>query len=92
MQRWIKCASVEISSSFKAMWIEKVRKFPAFEIKEGQNNLVLGSSIVHKLALDDTIPLIVQFMLIRDLPRRKNKKSEKFEGRFLFSRMAPLAF
>ena len=34
-------------SSSKGLWIEKVRDFNALEFEDGQNNLVLGSSIVH---------------------------------------------
>ena len=49
--------SVETSSSPKGLCNEKMRELPTFDFKEGQNNSILSSSIVHKLTLDDIIPL-----------------------------------
>ena len=59
---------MEISFSPKGLWIEKVRE-------EGQNILVLGSSIVHQLALNTTLPLDCATHAFVDLPHRKNYKN-----------------
>ena len=48
-----KTLSLETLSSSKVLWVEMLREFSAFDFEEGQNNLLLGNSIVHKLTLED---------------------------------------
>ena len=47
-----KTLSLETLSSSEVLWVEMLREFSAFDFKEGQNNLLLGNSIVHKLTLE----------------------------------------
>ena len=58
-----------------------MKEFPAFEIKEEQNNLILGSSNEPKITLHDTHSLDCAIHAYRASTKKKSKVWEKYENR-----------
>ena len=77
------------------MGVAEEKEFPAFDIKERQNYLILGNRFVHKRTLDDTTPFDCAIYAYRGSTtyhggksktirkKNKSKKDQAFVGRLV---------